>query len=169
MRPRRARRGTLSKTLSGLFRDQALLLAHQADDQAETILKRVLEGAHFLALGGMQKQSTLFGMRALRPLLEIPPKNRWRPGLKKGEKGASDLTNADPAFLRARLRTQILPELARQFGKEISSNLLRLGKTFDRLSELVEVEEELTKHIAMPGKQRSLFLHLYQILKKVLF
>lgn len=122
---------------------QALLLAHQADDQAETILKRVLEGSHFLALGGMQKQSTLYGMRLLRPLLECPKKTLEAWLTKRGEKGFQDPTNRDPAFLRARLRTQILPELARQFGKEISSNLLRLGKTFDRLGELVEVGEEL--------------------------
>lgn len=41
---------------------QALLLAHQADDLAETVLKRTLEGAHLAFLGGMEAASRQFGM-----------------------------------------------------------------------------------------------------------
>lgn len=124
---------------------QALLLAHQADDQAETILKRVLEGSHFLALGGMQQASLLYGMNLWRPLLETKKKDLETWLAKRGLRGFQDPTNHDPAFLRARMRTQILPQLREQFGKEISSNLLRLGKTFERVKEMMEsdVEEAL--------------------------
>ncbi len=117
---------------------QALLLAHQADDQAETILKKVLEGTHFLALNGMKELSSLYGMRVLRPLLLISKKKlgEW---LEKNQLvPIHDRTNQDPRFLRARMRTQILPLLSESFGKEVGANLLRLGETFRELSESLD-------------------------------
>ena len=47
-----------------------LLLAHQADDWAETALKRVLEGAHLAFLGGMEPVGE--GRACIwRPLLKV--------------------------------------------------------------------------------------------------
>jgi tRNA(Ile)-lysidine synthase len=104
---------------------QGLLLAHQADDQGETVLKRLLEGAHPLHWTGMTAESELRGMRILRPLLSVE-KRRLENWIK--ERGCSallDPTNRDPRFLRGRMRTDILPYLSDQFGKEISGNLCK--------------------------------------------
>lgn len=121
---------------------QALLLAHHADDQAETVLKRVLEGAHFLSLGGMKEALLLEGMKLLRPLLDFRKKTLEQWLTNRGCHWIEDATNRDPAFLRARMRTEILPSLAESFGKEISSNLVRLGRTMEQVEEMIRDQVE---------------------------
>jgi len=121
---------------------QALLLGHQADDQSETVLKRVLEGAHLLALGGIHPVSQRWGMTIWRPLLMFP-KHQIRLWLeKKGVTPLEDPSNADPQFLRARMRRDIFPDLAKQFGKEIGDNLCRLGASAQELKEYLDKKME---------------------------
>jgi tRNA(Ile)-lysidine synthase len=124
---------------------QALLLAHQADDQVETILKKVLEGAHPLFWGGMKEVSLLNGMHIWRPLLNTPKKELEAYIKEQGLEPFIDSTNLDPAFLRGRMRTQILPFLTQSFGKGVSKNILKLGKTMDTLVEGWNLEEDLEK------------------------
>lgn len=106
---------------------QAVLMAHHADDLAETVLKRVLEGSSMTNLSGISPLVELYGMNIWRPLLSIP-KHKLTQWLKDHSlKGFDDHTNRDPRFLRARLRTKIIPQLSEDFGKEISSGLCRVG------------------------------------------
>lgn len=112
---------------------QALLLAHQAEDQAEVVLKRICEGSHFAALRGIQTEVHLEGMRIWRPLLSVSKKNLRNWLLKKHLSSIEDPTNEDTRFLRARMRKEIFPELNRLFGKEITANLCKLGKQAQEL------------------------------------
>src|SRR5205823_2363659 len=48
-----------------------VILAHHADDQAETVLGRLLRGSGFSGLAGMSTRTTLSGLTILRPLLDI--------------------------------------------------------------------------------------------------
>jgi tRNA(Ile)-lysidine synthase len=114
---------------------QALLLAHHANDQVETVLKRLLEGAGLYALKGMQGCSSLNGMQVWRPLLKVEKKDLLRWLKKKGLQGIEDPTNRDPQFLRSRMRQEIFPELEKSFGKGIVSNLLRFSEMTQELSE----------------------------------
>lgn len=128
------------RSLFNQFPFQALLLAHHADDVAETVLKRLFEGANISNLGGMAPVGAIDGMAVWRPLI----------GLKKqeilgwGYGGFEDVTNKDPRFLRGRLRENIIPHLSRQFGKEISSNLALLSQ---RSFELREYLDRKTDHV----------------------
>lgn len=114
---------------------QALVLAHQKDDQAETVLKRLFERAHFLSLGGLQEISSMRGMTIWRPLLSIAKKD-----LELWHKSTplDDPSNRDNTYLRARMRSQLLPNLATQFGKEIAGNLYELGLTAQELKNYFE-------------------------------
>jgi tRNA(Ile)-lysidine synthase len=107
---------------------QALLLAHHADDQAETVLKRILEGRSLLSIGGIRANSVIEGMRIWRPLLTVRKKSIMEWLEKRELKAIDDPTNRDPKYLRARMRTDILPSLSKQFGKEATLNLSRLGE-----------------------------------------
>jgi len=114
---------------------QALVLAHQAQDQAETVLKRIFEGSHITALGAMRQVSTYEGMNLWRPFLEIP----------KGElidycnafniRYLVDKTNEDTRFLRARMRKDLVPLLEEHFGKQIQGNLARLSETVHEMAD----------------------------------
>lgn len=107
---------------------QALLLAHQADDQAETILKRLLEGSHPMHWSGIEGEAKIDKMQIWRPLLNVTKKKLMVWLCKRGLTPFQDSSNLDPRFLRGRFRTQIIPSLAEQFGKEVSHNLCKAGQ-----------------------------------------
>jgi tRNA(Ile)-lysidine synthase len=81
-----------------------LLLAHHADDQAETVAMRAERGSGPSGLAGMAAVSELPGMRLLRPLLNVP-KARLVATLKAlGQPWIEDPSNRSPRFRRASLR-----------------------------------------------------------------
>ena len=112
---------------------QALMLGHQADDQAEVVLKRVLEGAALSSLSGISSDSQLFGMRVLRPLLGVSKKELLAYLTERQIDYIEDPTNQDPRFLRAKMRQQMFPALEQSFGKEIAGNLCRLGEESEQI------------------------------------
>ena len=116
------------QSLHRQFSFQALLLAHHADDLAETVLKRVLEGAHLANLLSMQPVSAFNDLPIWRPFLGIE-KTQILSFLKKRKLSFfEDSTNLDLKYLRSRMRQEILPRLRESFGKGISHNLVLLSQ-----------------------------------------
>ena len=138
---RRERLNFFSQLFSTL-QAQALLLAHHADDQGETVLKRVLEGASLFALGAMQQIALHEGMVIWRPLLSVRKAELANWSKMRGLEPFDDSTNRDRRFLRARMRTEILPSLSKSFGKEVGKNLLRLGETASEINEYLEEQTQ---------------------------
>lgn len=116
---------------------QAVFLGHHRDDLAETILKRVLEGASFPALSGMQKSSVMNGLLILRPLLDVPKKELIQILQDHHIRYIEDKTNLDPQFLRGKFRKKILPGLSEDFGKSVNEPLVRFGKECVELTEFM--------------------------------
>lgn len=139
----RESRLTFFKLLYEQLGAQALILAHQADDQAETVLKRIFEGATLPSLGGMRSCSLLRGMNVWRPLLGIPKKALLSWIRDRGLDALDDPSNLWPQFLRARTRLEILPQLESSFGKSVSSHLVRLGEAAQELKEYLEAKSPL--------------------------
>lgn len=109
------------------YQYSAVLLGHHQNDQAETVLKRVFEGARIEHCHGMFEETVIDGVSFWRPLLQVP-KLKIIDWLKqKGIDFFDDATNRDPAYLRARMRENILPALSQKFGKNITSGLAFLG------------------------------------------
>lgn len=113
--------------LCGELQAEGVFLAHHADDLAETVLKRVLEGAHLRAFGGMEEVSESGQMLLFRPLLSFSKKELLQ-SIGKAPY-LEDATNLDPGFLRGRMRGTLLPFLNQTFGKEVSRNLCRLSQS----------------------------------------
>lgn len=119
----------------------ALLLAHHANDQMETVLKRVFEGLSLPYLSGMSEEKPMMGMRVWRPFLKVPKDeiNAYLDAFNL--KPLDDKTNYDPKFLRARMRSQLIPGLSKSFGKEILPGLNRIA------SEAQELKHFLDNHL----------------------
>lgn len=105
---------------------EALVLAHHQDDQAETFLDRLTRGSGVTGLSGMaaDEANGPFGLRLLRPLLDVPKKRLAATLLAEGVSWREDPSNADPKYKRSRLR-QILSLLAEE------------GLTAERISQTV--------------------------------
>ncbi len=126
------------RELVGQLDCQAVILAHHADDLAETALKRVLEGASLACLGGMRECTELDGLTLWRPLLKATKETILSFVSERALQPFDDATNRDERYLRARLRHRILPELAQTFGKEIRGALCTLSEEANELRDYLE-------------------------------
>ena len=95
-----------------------ILTAHTLDDQAETVLIRLLRGSGVTGLAAMARMTNLPAsgeseIKLVRPLLDIP-KARLIATLRAAKIAyADDPSNRDPRFTRARLRA-LMPQLAQE-------------------------------------------------------
>ncbi|MCK7592616.1 tRNA lysidine(34) synthetase TilS [Pseudomarimonas salicorniae] len=93
-----------------------LALAHHRDDQAETVLLRLLRRAGARGLGGMRETSdSASGLRLWRPFLGLPRAALVDYAQRHGLAFIEDPMNADGRFDRVYLRHQVLPALARRW------------------------------------------------------
>ncbi len=83
-------------------------LGHQADDQAETILYRIVRGTGVAGLAGIPYARDVF----IRPLLDVTRARILRYLRARSIPFVEDPSNADTRFARARIRHEILPALA---------------------------------------------------------
>ncbi len=106
---------------------QAIILGHHADDLAETVLMRLLEGSSLPHLSGIHEISTIEGVTIWRPFLSLKKKEIL--GWLKTKKHAyfQDSTNQDPKYLRSRLRTRLLPQIQQEYQKNIEAPLCRIA------------------------------------------
>jgi tRNA(Ile)-lysidine synthase len=113
-----------------------ILTAHTRDDQAETLLMRMLRGSGIAGLAAMARVSEREGLWLARPLLDIS-KAQLVATLNKAKIGfADDPTNRDVNFTRPRLRA-LMPALAEEGGD--SKNLARLAARLARANAALEV------------------------------
>ena len=97
----------------------AVVLAHHADDQAETVLIRLLRGSGMTGLSGMAYRNS---RGYLRPLLEISRFDIEQYLHAHGLNWREDASNCDTAYLRNRVRHQLLP-LLEEYNPAIRSCL----------------------------------------------
>ncbi len=123
---------------------QALLLAHHAGDQSETVLKRVFEGASLFSLSGLSIENTLEGMQVWRPFLFREKKEILDWLSKRNLNYFDDSTNRSLKFLRGKMREELFPMITASFGKKIAANLCRMG---EEAKELKEYFQDLNRPI----------------------
>jgi tRNA(Ile)-lysidine synthase len=104
---RQARIRFLDEIRSG-YGAAAVALAHHADDQAETVLMRLLRGSGMTGLSGMAPRNE---RGYVRPLLDISRSEIEQYLGARGLEWREDASNRDTTFLRNRVRHQLLPLL----------------------------------------------------------
>lgn len=117
---------------------QALLLAHQADDHAESVLKRIFEGAHFSKLCALFEVAKWQNMSVWRPLIGVRKRELVSYLERRNISFFTDPTNHNERFLRGKLRSKLMPMLAEHFGKEIADNLCFLGRESGKIRDYFE-------------------------------
>lgn len=103
---------------------RAVVLAHHANDQAETVLKRLLEGHPLPSLGAMRAEGEWQGMKIIRPLLH------WKKSEIPSVDCFDDPTNRDLKFLRAKMREMM--------GKEVAEPLCRIAAQAQELADYLD-------------------------------
>ncbi len=195
---RRVRMERLEAFADRLSADR-IALGHTADDQVETFLMRIVQGAGLSGLRGIPPVRD----RIIRPLLNV-----WRAEIETyvsacGFDFRTDSSNLKTVYLRNRVRLKILPVFEKEFGKSVKETLLRIVeslsvdadymsaqvlKVFDEIAfagdkkVIVKIEPLRNLHEALrrgvlreawrrldPAKQNLSWRHTLDIEEKVLF
>ncbi len=146
--PEAAARAARYDALSAMARqhDARVALGHTLDDQAETVLLGLGRGSGPRSVAGMVERRTAGGVTWWRPLLAV------RRGTTRAACAAQELPvwddpwNADPAYTRVRLRTEVLPLLEQVLGGGVAPALAR---TADQLRDDLDALDGLAEgHLA---------------------
>src|SRR6202041_2617284 len=104
----------------------AVATAHTLDDQAETVLMKMLRGAWTEGLSGIAPVVAMASGRIVRPLLEVARAEVVAYLEGRGQPWREDSTNHKLTFTRNRVRHTLLPQL-REFQPRIAEQLSRMA------------------------------------------
>lgn len=134
----------------------ALLLAHHADDQAETVLLRLLRGSGLTGLAAMRASRPVAGVGdawLVRPWLGISRASLHEAAVRAGLSWVEDESNADTRFDRNFLRREILPPLNARWPAlvgTLSSTARRLAEADTLLAGYLD--SDLAPLLALPAR-----------------
>ncbi len=116
----------LSKTAarSGATR---IATGHHMDDQAETVLMRLMRGSGLKGLGGIAPVLETGPVRMIRPLIEVRRADILGFLDQESIPYREDETNRDRRFLRNRIRLDLIPEMERHYAPRIVEHLACLA------------------------------------------
>lgn len=100
----REARYALLKAHADAIKADAIMLAHHADDQAETVLMRLCAGSGLAGLAGMSRVMKWQNIDLIRPFLTLPSARLRATALAAGMVPIDDPSNENPKFTRVRLR-----------------------------------------------------------------
>ncbi len=107
------------------FKTKLVATAHTADDQAETVLLKLARGAGIDGLSGISHKAVRDGICLIRPLLGISRKQLVAFIEDENQSWREDSSNNDTAFLRNRVRHELLPWLKNNLNSSIKETLCR--------------------------------------------
>jgi tRNA(Ile)-lysidine synthase len=137
-RAREARYEFLDRTARRL-NARWVALGHQADDQAETIVMRMLRGA---GLAGLSAMAEAGPGRLIRPLLKLRRRELLDYLEAIGARFVSDSSNRSPRHLRNRVRIDLLPMIERAYAPGFSRRLVELGAELRAVDDFLEASAE---------------------------
>ena len=164
------------------FKADSLLTAHQADDQAETMLMNFLKGAGPAGLAGIPPRRPASGLVILRPLLRFSRQSLRAWLIDGGLTWLEDESNDDRRFWRNAVRRELLPGL-KQWNPRLlealsrSAAILRAEEDFwqSRIAELwpqviltenpaeIEMDRLLLAAFSLAERRRLVYAGLIRI------
>ena len=124
----------------------ALAVAHNANDNAETVILNMLRGTGVKGMTGMRSSSSLLGSdaRLIRPLLGFTRKDIHEYAVSHGLQWHEDSTNADSAYKRNCIRNEVFP----LFERLNPSFLTTLNEDMERFAQVQSVADEYVRSVS---------------------
>jgi len=124
---RNARLGFLFKVAKDVKANK-VALGHNFDDQAETVIMRILRGTGLYGLSGILPKREIGGRIIIRPLIEV--KRREIEGFlkRKNIHPRIDKSNLENIYFRNKIRNRLLPLLEKEYNKNIKEILSNMAQ-----------------------------------------
>lgn len=127
----------------------AIAVGQNADDQAETVLIRLLRGTGVDGLSGIAyKRWNEQNIAVIRPLLDVSRREIEEYCAEHSLMPRRDYTNDEPVYMRNRIRLQLLPYLRQEYNPNISAGLNRLAASASVDSDFIWQEAEKANKLA---------------------
>lgn len=146
-------------------------VAHNLDDQAETVMMRIMRGTGTRGLSGIPyvRDSII-----IRPLLDVSRRDIEAFCREQGLEPRIDKTNLEPVYNRNKIRLELLPLMEKTFNPEVKSALVRLSNQASEDEDCLESMAEKEAAGRWNAKEKSLelagFRRLHRAVgKRVLF
>jgi len=134
---------------AGAFGADRIAVGHTQDDQAETLLLKLIRGAGLTGLAGIRQRRG----RIIRPLLDAARSDLRKYLADIGQEWIEDESNEDLANPRNRIRHRVLPELDRAAGTSTRSAIARAaGLAREDTEWLDELAERRYEQLAQPSE-----------------
>jgi tRNA(Ile)-lysidine synthase len=120
-----------------------IAVGHTSDDQAETILHRIVRGTGPRGLAGMPSRRVLASsprLTLVRPLLGVTRSEVRDYLAARQQPFRDDASNADLSRTRARIRHDLLPKLATDYNSNVALALVRLGALARSFEQAMEAD-----------------------------
>ncbi|MFC1548463.1 tRNA lysidine(34) synthetase TilS [Candidatus Omnitrophota bacterium] len=142
----REKRYAFLKKAAGKNKCNVITTGHTMDDQAETVLMRVISGSSLSGITGIPPVRYEEGIKIIRPLIRVT-REEILAFLGKGGAGyVEDSTNKDIRFMRNMVRIKILPFLEK-YNPMLKRSLTNLSDTLREDLDFIEAErEKVSRH-----------------------
>jgi tRNA(Ile)-lysidine synthase len=135
-----------------------VVTGHTADDQAETIIHRIVRGTGVAGLAGIHRARRLSdAVTLIRPLLDVRRSEILDYLSALEQPFCEDASNQDPAYIRNRIRHDLLPNLASGYNLDVAAALVRLGAAARDINQILEslVAELIERSVTWPTPDRA--------------
>ncbi|MFZ5803127.1 MAG: tRNA lysidine(34) synthetase TilS [Candidatus Omnitrophota bacterium] len=140
-------------------RVRIIALGHQLEDQAETVLMRILKGTGLRGLAGIQYAMKMQRVLFVRPLLDFSREHILAYLRKNRIPFRTDRTNFSDRFLRNRLRQKVLPYLEKTVNPRVQEALARLPQIVgDELRVIEALEAQAIRKVILKKKRGAVIL-----------
>jgi tRNA(Ile)-lysidine synthase len=145
------------ENLADKIKTNKIAVGHQADDQAETFLMRLLRGAGGTGLSGIPPKRG----KIIRPLLETGREEIEKFLKEKGRSYRIDSSNLLPNYFRNKIRLSLLPLIKNKFNPKIVDVLNRASNIISFQQQYIEKKcEEILSDICKIRKNDKIILDL---------
>ncbi len=111
-----------------------IAVAHNLNDQAETVLQRIIRGTGIDGLGAM----SLIKDDIIRPILNVKRSEIEKYLIENGYEFCTDETNNQAIYGRNKIRLNLIPYLEKDFNPNIQNTLFRMSEVMEKDSKIIE-------------------------------
>lgn len=137
-----------------------IAIAHNKDDNAETIIMRFLRGAGLKGLSGIAYKRG----HIIRPLLDCYRKDIEEFCSQNGLLFRNDSTNSLNIYTRNKIRLDLMPYIKKEFNPNIIENLVNMAEVFsDENNFLDELAKNLLDDVTFEKTQEKIVLNIEKL------